>query len=137
MALGQSQRAVAEGIVRTAQNDGTLFNLIGGRIQRAEDPTTRDLDLPAIVFTFLPGRTRFPQQKYYIYNIHFLVYSSKSAEETEEIYEALSDALHTQRIVQGNVNFVIYPVQAPSDNVIEDEGNFVLSGFWIARALEP
>lgn len=137
MPLGKSQRAVATGIIRAAQNDDTLFNLIGGRIQRAEDPTTRDITLPAIVFTFLPGRTRFPLQKYYRYNIHFLIYSSKSAEETEIVYEALMDALHMQRITQDNVNFVLYPTQAPSDNVIEEAGNFVLSGFWIAKAIEP
>lgn len=134
---GASQRAVSDGIVRTLQNDDTLFILTGGRIQRAEDPTTRDLTLPAIVFQFIPGRTHFPLLEYYIYNIQFLCFSSKSYEECEELHEAMNAALNYKKVAQNNVNFIIYPVQAPSENFIPEEGNYVLSTFWIARAIEP
>lgn len=134
---GLSQKAVSDGIVQTLQNNDALFLLVGGRVQRAEDPTTSDLQLPAIVFRFLPGRTKFPTRSYRIFNIHFLIYSSKSYEECEEINVALEDAMHTFLVAQDGVNFVIYPVQAPSDNFIPEEGNFVLSNFWIARAVEP
>lgn len=128
---------MSDGIVQTLQNDDALFLLIGGRVQRAEEPTTVDLILPAIVFQFLPGRTKFPLRGYYIYNIHFLCYSSKSYEECEELNEAMNDAMHTFGVTQNGVNFVIYPVQAPSENFIPEEGNFALSTFWIARAIEP
>lgn len=130
-------QAVSEGIVRCAQDDDTLFNLIGGRIQRAEDPTTSDITLPAIVFQFIPGRVKYPVQGYYIYNIHVLVYSSKSYRETEQIYTAFMGAMDNMLISHDDTNFHFRAAQAPSSNYIEEQGNFVLSVFWTARAVEP
>ena len=134
--IGQAQDAVAVGIVRVLQNNDTVFNLVGGRIQEAEDPTTKDLTLPGIVFSFLPGRTKKFVPTYHLYNIQILVYSDKSKQECREIYEAVLDAMHTYRIAQDDSHFVIYPVQEPSDNVIEESGNFVLSSFWVAQAID-
>jgi hypothetical protein len=138
MGAGGSLKHVSAGIVQAAQDDDALFLLIGGRIVQAEDPTLRDMELPAVAFRYLPGRSKYPLRKVWTYTVQFLIYSNKSYEEAEEVYEALTEALsHKGFQHTGGTNFEMWPNQAPSSNFIEEDGEFIYSVFWTVKAIDP
>lgn len=135
MASTSPQMKISAAIIRAAQEDADFSALTGGRIFPAEDPAIRDIETPAVAFTFLPGRK--PAYRYDVYVVHFLCYSPNSKGEAMDVADLLDEALNRKLLQRGGVNGQGRPNQTPSTNYDEELGEHIASFFWEFRVIEP